>query len=116
VYSRLPGINTTLASRETLLAIPGVTPEVVDEYIARRETARQEGAPLPLMPQAGALSAQGTMVVTVKADARLDDGTVFVREAVALLRPVPRRTVTFVGWRESTAGAASTSPASATTH
>ena len=44
------------------------------------------------------------MVATVRSEARLDDGTLFVREAVALLRPVPRKAVTFVSWRESTAG------------
>ena len=102
VFSRLPGVNTTLAGRDVLLAIRGVTPEVVDAYIARREEARAQGAPLPLMPEAGALSSQGSMVATVRSAARLDDGTVFVREAVALLRPVPRRPVTFVAWREAT--------------
>jgi hypothetical protein len=51
--------------------------------------------------------ASGTsMVATVRSEARLDDGTLFVREAVALLRPVPRKAVTFISWRESTAGAA----------
>jgi general secretion pathway protein K len=105
VYSRLAGINPTLASREVLLAIPNITAEVVDEYIARREEARAQGAPLPLLPQAGAVATGASMVATVLSDARLDDGTVFVREAVALMRPVPRRPVTFVAWRESTAGA-----------
>lgn len=103
VYSRLPGINTTLASREVLLAVPGVTPESVDQYIARREEARAQGAPLPVMPEAGALGAGQSMVATIRTDARLDDGTVFAREAVALLRPVARHPVTFVAWRESTA-------------
>jgi general secretion pathway protein K len=103
VFSRLPGINTTLASREVLLAIPGITAEVVDQYIARREDARAQGAPLPVMPEAGALGAGQSMVATIRTDARLDDGTVFAREAVALLRPVARHTVTFVAWRESTA-------------
>lgn len=103
VYSRLPGINPAIASREVLLAIPGITAEVVDEYIARREEARSQGAPLPALPQAGAVASGATTVATIVADARLDDGTVFSREAVALLRPVPRRPVTFVAWRESTA-------------
>lgn len=103
VFSRLPGINPAIASREVLLALPNVTPEVVDEYIARREEARAQGSAMPLFPQAGALATGAAMVATVLADARLDDGTVFVREAVALLRPVPRRPVTFVAWRESTA-------------
>lgn len=103
VFSRQPGVNPLLASREVLLAIPGVTVEVVDDYIARREAARAEGQPVPPFPQAGAFTAAGGMVATVVADARLDDGTVFVREAIALMRPVPRRAVTFVAWRESTA-------------
>lgn len=102
VFSRMPGVNATIASREVLLAIPGVTTEAVDAYIVQREEARAQGAPLPLFPQAGGVAAGG-MVATIRADARLDDGTVFVREAVALLRPVPRRPVTFVAWRESTA-------------
>jgi general secretion pathway protein K len=103
VFSRLPGINTTLASREVLLAVPGVTPESVDAYIARREEARAQNAPLPVMPEAGALGAGQSMVATIRSDARLEDGTVFAREAVALLRPVARHPVTFVAWRESTA-------------
>jgi general secretion pathway protein K len=114
VYSRLPGINPMLASREVLLAIPGITAEVVDEYIARREDARAQGLPLPALPQAGAMATGAAMVATVVADARLDDGTVFVREAVALMRPVPRRPVSFVAWRESTAGPAVEPPKPAT--
>ena len=102
VYSRLPGVNTTVASREVLLAIPGATPEQVDQYLARREDARAQGVPLPVFELAGALNAGASMVATIRSDARLDDGTFFGREAVALLRPVPRRVVTFVAWREST--------------
>ena len=113
VFSRLPGINPTIASREVLLALPNVTPELVDEYIARREEARAQGAAIPAFPQAGALASAAAMVATVRSEARLDDGTVFAREAVALLRPVPRRPVTFVAWRESTAGPAGENPAAA---
>ena len=99
VFSRQPGINPTLASREVLMAIPGITAEIVDKYIADREAARQQGLPLPTLPQAGGFSAGPTMVLNVLSEARLD-GTVFVREAVALMRPVPRKPVTFVAWRE----------------
>ena len=99
VFSRQPGINPTLASREVLMAIPGITAEIVDKYIADREAARQQGLPLPTLPQAGGFGAGPTMVLNVLSEARLD-GTVFVREAVALMRPVPRKPVTFVAWRE----------------
>jgi hypothetical protein len=58
---------------------------------------------LPPLPQAGAFAAGTTMVAAVRSEARLDDGAVFTREAVALLRPIPRKPVTFLAWRESTA-------------
>lgn len=104
VFSRQPGVNPQIARREVLLAIPGLTPEIVDRYIADREEARRQGLPLPALPQAGGIASGTSMVATVRSEARLDDGTLFVREAVALLRPVPRKAVTFVSWRESTAG------------
>jgi general secretion pathway protein K len=103
VFSRQPGVNATIASRDVLLAIPGVTPEMVDAYIAQREDARTAGQPLPQFPQAGAYASAYSMVVSIRAEAQLDDGTVFSREAVALMRPQPHRPVTFVAWRESTA-------------
>jgi len=103
VFSRQPGVNPQLASRAVLLALPGVTSDMVDEYLVRREAARAAGQPLPLFPQAGAYSASYTVIASVRAEARLDDGTVFAREAVVLLRPTPRRVATYVAWRESTA-------------
>ncbi len=113
VYSRQAGVNVQAASRDVLLAIPGLTPEVVDDYIARREDARANGQPLPTLPQAGAFASGTSMVVAIRSEARLEDGTDFSREAVALLRAVPRKPVTFVVWRESTAAPAPQSQASA---
>jgi len=103
VFSRQPGVNPALASRDVLLAIPGTTSDVVDQYIALREAALAAGQPAPIFPQASMYTSGYTMVATVRSEARLDDGTVFAREAVALLRPTPRSVVTFVAWRESTA-------------
>jgi general secretion pathway protein K len=103
VFSRQAGIFPQLASREVLLALPGVTSEVVDEYLARREAARAQNQPLPAFPQAGVYTASSTMVASVRSEARLEDGTVFAREAVVLMRPTPRKVATFVAWRESTA-------------
>ena len=103
VYSHQAGVDPQTASRDVLLAIPGLTPEIVDDYIARREAARTNGEPLPPLPQAGAFAAGASMVVSIRSEARLEDGTYFAREAVALLRPAPRKPVTFVSWSESTA-------------
>jgi general secretion pathway protein K len=106
VFSRQAGVNPLLASREVLLAIPGVTTELVDQYIAQREAARAAGQILPPFPQASGFAASYTMLATIRSEARLDDGTIFTREAVALLRPSPRKPVSFVAWRESTAAPA----------
>ncbi len=103
VFSRQRGVNPQIAAREVLLAIPGLTPEVVDEYIARREEARAQNLPLPGLPQASAFTSLSSMVLSVRSESQLDDGTHFVREAVALTRPAPRKPVTFIAWRESTA-------------
>jgi len=103
VYSKQAGINPTIAPREVLLAIPGVTPELVDDYIRRRTDALATNQPAPAFPQAAAYTAGASMVTNVRAEAQLDDGTYFAREAVALLRSLPRRPVEFLVWRESTA-------------
>jgi len=103
VYSRQAGVNPQLASRDVLLAIPGVGVDQADQYIALREAARAQGQPLPPFPEAGAYTSSYTMVASVRSEARLEDGTVFAREAVALLRPTPRKVVTYLAWRESTA-------------
>jgi general secretion pathway protein K len=103
VYSRQQGVNPTIASREVLLAIPGLTPQLVDDYLQRRADAAAANQPLPTLPQAAAYIAGASMVTEVRAEARLDDGTYFAREAVALLRSVPRRPASFLVWREATA-------------
>ena len=103
VFSRQPGISSQLASREVLLAVPGVTSAVVDNYLAQRDAARAARQPIPLMREGAAFTANLTTVANIRSEARLDDGTVFAREAIALLRPSPRRAVTFLAWREAPA-------------
>lgn len=103
VYSRLPGINPQVASREVLMAVPGLTSDIVDAYIAQRNDALAQGLPLPALPQAGSYASGMSPVMNVKSVARTEDGTLFAREAVALLRPTPRRPVTYLAWHETTA-------------
>lgn len=100
VYSRQSGVATPAATREVLLAIPGVTAEQVDAFIARREEAQAARLPVPPFAEAGSYaSSPSGQVATIRSEAHLPDGTVFVRDAVALLRPVPRRPVTYLAWR-----------------
>jgi general secretion pathway protein K len=102
VYSRQPGVNPHLASRNALLAIPGVTPEQVDLYLGERERARAEGRAMPVFTAAGAYAtyAQAT-AITVRAEVLLERGIAVTREAVAVLTPqFPRRPWTLLAWRE----------------
>jgi general secretion pathway protein K len=119
VFSRSQGVNAQLASREVLLAIPGATAEMVDQYLVRREAARAAGQPLPAFPVASAI-AGFTMVASIRSQANLEDGTVFLREAVAILRPAPRKAVTFLAWRQPIAAppdeAAANSPPASSAH
>jgi len=54
------------------------------------------------------------MVASIRSQTQLDDGTAFVREAVAILRPAPRRPVTFLAWRQLPVPLASDAPVVAT--
>ena len=53
VQSQQAGINPTYASRATLLALPGATPEVVDTYLAQRRDALAARLPPPPFPLTG---------------------------------------------------------------
>lgn len=102
IYSRQPGVNPYVASRATLLAIPGLTAEVVDAYLAEREAARREGRPAPAFSAAGPYASYlMTSAVSVVVDVVLDGGIRVSRDAVVLASPqFPRRPYTLLSWRE----------------
>jgi general secretion pathway protein K len=100
IYSRQPGINTQIASRDVLRAVPGVTDGQVDEYLAQREAARSAKLPIPVFAPAQNLQSFRNGVVTIRAEAQAADGSVFIREAVALRLPNPKRSYTFLRWQE----------------
>jgi len=105
VYSRQPGVNTTVASREVLLAIPGVNPAMVDQYLAQRhDMLASDQKPLPF-PGVGAFASvsAGVPVYTVRSEAVLPDGTAYVRSAIVRLAQDPRRPVTVLGWDDGEA-------------
>ena len=102
VYSRQPGVNAQIASREVLQAIPNATAEQVETYLQQRDTARASGAAVPNFTAGAAyLSIGGGFVIRVQATASLPDGTRFTREAA--VRPLgnPRRPFASLLWREA---------------
>lgn len=102
VYSRQPGVNPQFASRAVLLAIPGVTAEQVDTYIAERAAARAEKRIVPLFTAAGGYAnyAQGG-AATIRADVNVDGNIRVAREAVVVMTPqYARRPLAVLAWRE----------------
>jgi general secretion pathway protein K len=100
VYSRQPGVNAMTASRDVLLAIPGVTPEAVDAYLAQRRDAIDQKLPVPPFPPAQAYMASPVPVWRVHAEAVTPDGVTFVRDAVVRPSMDPRRPLIAYLWQE----------------
>lgn len=101
VFSELPGINSTLASRQVLLALPEVNAADVDAYLAQREELlATEQVPLPFPQAAGFESGATGQVYNLRSIAKASDGTQFVREAAARLEQDPKRPFIFLLWQE----------------
>jgi general secretion pathway protein K len=100
IYSRQPGINPLTASRDVLLAIPNMTPEVVDAYIAQRKEALANKLPVPAFPQAQGFATGAAPVWRIRAEAVMADGVTFVRDAVLRPSADPRRPVIALLWQE----------------
>lgn len=101
IHSKQPGINTLVAPRGVLMAIPGADPAQVDAYIEQREQSLASGQTPPPFP-AGAAFMSGAVnsVINVRAEARMPDDVVFVREAVARRSGEAKRPVAFLSWKE----------------
>ena len=103
VHSRQPGINPQTASREVLLALPGVQAADVDAYLATRDAALRARQPVPPFPGAQGLASGAIQTWRVRAQASLPDGVTFVREAVLRPSPDPARPLVVLAWLEGAA-------------
>lgn len=101
VFSKQSGINSTLAPRQVLLAMPGATEENVGAYLAQREEMQSAGqTPLPFPQAAGFETGAATQVYNFRSIAKAADGTQFVREAVAKVAQDPKRPFIVLLWQE----------------
>lgn len=104
IYSRQPGINPALASRQVLLAIPGVEPAQVDAYIAQRQEYIDGGQPPPPFPFASGFAVAGPgSAFFLRAEVQLGNGGYFVREAVVGLAQDRKRPFRIFSWKEGDA-------------
>lgn len=101
VYSRQPGMTSSLASRQVLLAIPNVKAEDVDAYLAEREQLLSAGqTPLPFAQARAFEVGAGTQVYNVQSFAKAPDGTRYTREVSARLTQDPKQPFKFLQWQE----------------
>lgn len=101
VQSKQSGINTLVASRGVLMAIPGVDPAQVDAYIAQRNESLARGqTPPPFAAGAAFMSAAADSMLDIHAEAHMPDGAVFVREAIASRSGEAKRPFVFLSWKE----------------
>ena len=100
VYSRQSGINTAVARREVLLALPGTTPEQVDIFLGQRQTLLEQGLPAPVFPGIQPLSSGATgSVFSIQVEVVLSDNVRFFREAVVRLTGNIKEPVMVLAWR-----------------
>ncbi|MDP1678626.1 MAG: type II secretion system protein GspK, partial [Candidatus Nitrotoga sp.] len=104
VESHQAGINAAIAPRKVLLALPGANVALVDDYlIARQEALVKNLPPPPFAPAAAAVAGDDGSVYSVRAEAALPDGTVFVRETVVKVDQGAVRKLVFFSWKEGEA-------------
>lgn len=104
VYSMQGGVNTSIAPREVLLSIPDVDVGVVDAYLLQRQSALATGQKAPPFPAGAAyLSMSGGLAFGLRSEARMADGTVFVRGGVVKLTQDPKRPYVMLAWGEDEA-------------
>lgn len=100
VHSRAATIDTTAAAREVLLALPGVSPQQVDAYIAQRDDMLSQGLPAPPFTAAQALHASGTSTAYhVRVTVVLGDNSTLSRHAVVQMTGNPQTPVAILDWR-----------------
>ena len=112
VYSRQGGIDAGTAPRQVLLAIPGLAPKRVDEFLASRVPPLQSdagrnprarsGVPVQLLASGSEfLSRARASVYTVDAEGTAPDGVRARRQAVIQLTGKPKRPYVTLAWRDA---------------
>ena len=95
IYARKNRLDPASASRQALLLVPGISADLVDNYLSLRETYADEGLPAPnhllsgydrfLLLSNTSPNGQG-FVYTVEAEGALDGTTVVKRRATVQLK------------------------------
>jgi general secretion pathway protein K len=100
IYSGQAGVNATVAPRDVLMALPDVSPALMGQYLAQRQSAMDANQKVPYAAFPS-LYTSGSAVrpgYAVRSEAKMVDGAVFVRQAVGRLTQDPKRPVNVLAW------------------
>ena len=100
IYSGQPYVNATVASRKVLMAVPGIPPALVEQFLAQRQIAIAANQRVPPLAFSSVFTNASAILpgFTVHSEAKMIDGTVFARQAVVRLTQDPKRPVTVLAW------------------
>jgi general secretion pathway protein K len=100
IYSSIPTVNPLTASREVLLAIPGVGQQDVEFWLASRDQTKTSLEKPPLTGVDRYVQATEVHAATVTATAVTSTGASFNREAVVAISPLlPLQPFRILRWR-----------------
>ena len=101
VFSQSGTLNPATASREALLAVPGISVQEVEFYLARRGRGADELHKVALSDVGPYVQPAEVRAVTVVAKATTGAGATFIRQAVVLLEPeIETRPYRVVRWQQ----------------
>ncbi|MGR6035601.1 MAG: type II secretion system minor pseudopilin [Candidatus Nitrosoglobus sp.] len=85
VFSGQTGIDPAMASREILLAVPGIDPRLIEAYVQERRERQAMGATPPLPPiGAEYLASAGGLAYSVRAEAKIaGEGTAIIEAVIS---------------------------------
>lgn len=89
VYSGSGQVDLSKASREVLLTIPGLDPELIDQYIELRRQSAIEGVPVPKFPLGAVPTgfSEESNAFEIISEAQLEDGAASIIKVVLTRDP-----------------------------
>lgn len=100
VYSHLPGINPEFASREVLLAVPGIDPDTADQYLQdRSDPASLTNIPVTAGTSSSFTNRNKGVSFMIRSTGNVDNTRVEL-EVVISLRKTAKMPYTILSWRE----------------
>jgi len=101
VYSHQPGLNPQVAQRPALLALPGVSEALVDDYLASREASPSGTSSVPLTGVDERYLSQASGRVIRITSAGASGPMTLTVEAVIILNIKDKTPYTIVDWEET---------------